>query len=203
LRASRARIVEATDAARRRLERDLHDGVQQRLVSLLILVKHGRRGVDAGQAAALLDRVEHELAEALNELRALAHGISPAALSDHGLAAAVQELIRRIPLEVRIETMAAGRLPEPVEVGAYFVIAEALTNVLKHAHVSAASVCVAARNGRLHVEVSDDGSGGARATGGSGLRGLADRIEALGGQLTITSPEGAGTTLRAELPCAW
>jgi signal transduction histidine kinase len=202
VRASRTRIVEAGDDARRGIERDLHDGAQQRLVSLLLNLKLARRGVDVGDGAPLLDDVEHELGEALVELRALASGILPPALSDYGLAPAVQELADRSPVEVAITAMPERRLPSAAEVAAYFVIAEALANVAKHAHATVATVCVHAIDGRLRVEVSDDGVGGARAADGSGLRGLADRVEALDGRLTITSLRHAGTTLRAELPCA-
>jgi signal transduction histidine kinase len=202
VRASRARIVQAGDEARRGIERDLHDGAQQRLVSLLLNVKLARRGVNVGQGAGLLDDVEHELGQALVELRALASGILPPALSDHGLEAAVQELAGRSPVKVAIAGLPDQRLPPAVEVAAYFVIAEALANVAKHARATAATVRVGALDGRVCVEVSDDGIGGASTAGGSGLRGLTDRVDALDGRLMVTSSPGEGTIVRAELPCA-
>jgi len=204
LRASRARLVEAGDAERRRIERDLHDGAQQRLVSLLLNLKLARRKThnDEEQAAVLLDQVEAEVRQALSELRTLASGILPPVLSDRGLAAAVEELTSRSPVPVEIEQMPAERLPERVEVAAYFVVAEALTNVAKHAAASKASVGVAKDDGRALVEVSDDGLGGVKLEDGSGLRGLADRVGALEGRLELDSPTGRGTTLRVEIPCA-
>jgi signal transduction histidine kinase len=201
LRASRARIVQAADEARRRLERDLHDGAQQRLVSLLLNLKLARRDVESGEQAPLWDGVERELADALQDLRALASGILPPALSDHGLEAAVQELAGRSAVDVSIIALPRERLPQRVEVAAYFVIAEALANVAKHANATGAIVRVTAADGRVCAEVSDNGVGGATLEHGSGLRGLADRVEALDGRLTVLSPPGAGTTLRAELPC--
>ena len=208
LRASRARLVEAGDAERRRIERDLHDGTQQRLVSLLLNLKLARRkaggqpesGSDNG---ALLDEVERELGQALAELRTLASGILPPVLSDRGLEVAVEELATRSPVAVEVEEMPRERLPERVEVAAYFVVSEALTNVAKHAEASSASVRVAGYDGRAVVEVSDDGVGGVKLADGSGLRGLADRVGALEGRLELDSPTGRGTTIRAEIPCAW
>jgi signal transduction histidine kinase len=202
LQASRARIVAAGDDARRRIERDLHDGAQQRLVSLLLSLQLERRALGSGAAAPLLDQTERELAVALGELRALAAGILPPALTDHGLDAAVHELASRCPLAVTVCPMPAARLPQHVEIAAYFVIAEALTNVAKHSQASHAVISAVTVDDRVRVEVTDDGIGGARANGGSGLRGLADRIEALDGRLTVISAAGAGTTVRAELPCA-
>jgi signal transduction histidine kinase len=200
LRESRARIVQAGDAARRRIERDLHDGAQQRLVSLLLNVQLARREV--GDAAPIWDGLEHELADALSELRALASGILPPALSDHGLEAAVEDLAGRSAVDVTIAEVPHGRLPERVEVAAYFVIAEALANVAKHAHATAATVSVTSSGDRVCVTVSDDGVGGAAPERGSGLRGLTDRVEALDGHLSVESSPGIGTTLRAEMPCA-
>jgi signal transduction histidine kinase len=200
LRASRARIVQAGDEARRRLERDLHDGAQQRLVSLLLNLRLERRNAGPQASALLWDGVEQQVVDALVELRSLAAGILPPALSDLGLEAAVQELAGRLPLTVRIEQFHRDRLPERVEVAAYFVIAEALTNVAKHAHATTASVRVEVADGLVCVEVDDDGTGGACLDGGSGLRGLADRAEALDGRLTVTSAVDAGTIVRAELP---
>jgi signal transduction histidine kinase len=203
VRASRARIVRAGDEARRAIERDLHDGAQQRLVSLLLNLKLARRELDLGEVAKLLDDVETELGAALSELRALASGILPPALTDHGLEAAVQELADRSPVPVAVGALPDRRLPAAVEIAAYFVIAEGLANMAKHAEATAASVRVETTDRWLRVEVSDDGRGGARTAGGSGLRGLVDRVEALDGRLTVTSPQHAGTTLVAELPCEW
>lgn len=201
LRASRERLVEAGDAERRRIERDLHDGTQQRLVSLLLNLKLARRGLDPGPAGPLLDSVETELGQALSELRALARGILPPVLTDHGLEAAVEELVGRFPVHVEIAEIPPERLPGTVEVAAYFVIAEALTNVAKHAQATRATVRVARDNGRAVVEVRDDGVGGIETGRGSGLRGLADRVDALGGRLRLASRHGEGTTVRAEIPC--
>ena len=207
LRASRARLVEAGDAERRRIERDLHDGAQQRLVSLLLQLKLARRrGARGGESKrevdeVLLDGVESELVEALAELRGLASGVLPPVLSDRGLAAAVGELGSRSSIVVEIEAMPTERLPERAEVAAYFVVAEALTNAAKHAGAGRASVRVARHGERAVVEVRDDGVGGARLDGGSGLRGLADRVGALDGRLELESPAGRGTTVRAEIPC--
>ena len=208
LRASRARLVEAGDAERRRIERDLHDGAQQRLVSLLLHLKLARRRAAGGRAdgereagEVLLDGVEGELVEALAELRGLASGVLPPVLRDRGLAAAVGELGNRSSIVVEIEAMPPERLPERAEVAAYFVVAEALTNAAKHARAGRASVRVARQMERAVVEVRDDGVGGARLEGGSGLRGLADRVGALDGRLELESPAGRGTTVRAEIPC--
>jgi PAS domain S-box-containing protein len=204
LAASRARIVEAGDAERRRLERNLHDGAQQRLVatSLSVRLAAGRANTDP-QLHAMLDRAGEELALALEELRELARGLHPAVLSDHGLGAALQTLADRAPVPVLVDVaLDDERLPEPVEAAAYYVVAEALTNMAKHAHASAAQVRVQRADGHAVVEVADDGVGGADEKGGSGLFGLVDRVEALGGRLTVTSPPGAGTRLRAELPAA-
>ena len=205
LRASRARLVEAGDTERRRIERDLHDGAQQRLVSLLLNLKLGRRKAESNNegAAGLLDGIEAELTHALAELRTLARGILPPVLSDRGLEAAIEELRSRSPITVEIEQMPETRLPDRVEVAAYFVVSEALTNVAKHAEASSASVRVAGYEGRALVEVSDDGVGGVELADGSGLRGLADRVGALEGRLELDSPTGRGTTIRAEIPCAW
>jgi signal transduction histidine kinase len=202
VRASRARIVAADDAARRRFERDLHDGAQHRLVSLLLNMQLARRGCDVGGAGPLLDEVERELGETLHELRALAAGLLPPALAEYGLEAAVGELAGRLPLRVDVAELPSARLPEPVEVAAYFLVAEALTNAAKHAGASVATVRVRAGGGRVRVEVGDDGVGGASEDGGSGLRGLADRLAALDGRLTVSSPLGGGTRVLAEVPCA-
>jgi PAS domain S-box-containing protein len=204
LAASRSRIVAAGDVERRRLERNLHDGAQQRLVALSLALRLARKQLesDPDAARASLDAAAEELSLALDELRELARGLHPAVLSDHGLRAAVQALAGRAPLAVRIEDVPERRLPEPVEAGAYYLIAEALTNVSKYAQASEVRVRVEAGDGLLAVVVADDGIGGADPAGGTGLRGLADRVEALGGSLEIVSPEGGGTTLRAEIPLA-
>ncbi len=198
LAASRARIVQAGDDERRRLERNLHDGAQQRLVSLALMLRlAARRHPDDDQ----LERAAAELSQALEELRELARGLHPAILTEHGLEPAVQSLAARAPLPVELEIELSERLPAAVEAAGYYVVAEALTNVAKYAQASVVGVRVARENGRARIEVSDDGVGGARSGGGgSGLRGLADRVEALGGRLVVDSPPGAGTTLRAEIP---
>ena len=202
LAASRARIVTAGDVERRRLERNLHDGAQQRLVALALSLRMvaGKLESEPEAAREILNGATGELALALDELRELARGLHPAVLTDRGLRPAVEMLAGRAPLPVQITAIPDERLSEPVEAAAYYLIAEALTNVAKYANASTVSVTVRAGGGRVTVEVSDDGIGGADAAAGSGLRGLADRVEALGGTLTVTSPAGAGTTLRAEIP---
>ena len=202
LAASRARIVTAGDVERRRLERNLHDGAQQRLVALSLSLRIALAKLDADPAGAraVLADAGDELALALAELRELARGLHPAVLSDRGLRAAVEMLAGRAPVPVEIADIPDERLPAPVEAAAYYLIAEALTNVAKYADASTARIRVAARAGSVFVEVSDDGVGGADATAGSGLRGLADRVEALGGSLEVVSPAGAGTALLAEIP---
>ena len=202
LAASRARIVTAGDVERRRLERNLHDGAQQRLValSLSLQVALAKLESDPAAARALLATAAEELTLALAELRELARGLHPAVLSDHGLRAAVEMLAGRSPVPVEIAEIPDRRLPEPVEAAAYYLIAEALTNVAKYAHASTVRVRVAASDERVLVVVSDDGVGGADPGGGSGLRGLADRVESLGGSIEVVSPAGAGTALRAEIP---
>jgi PAS domain S-box-containing protein len=202
LAASRARIVTAGDTERRRLERNLHDGAQQRLVSLALSLRLARAKLAADPATAqtLLERASEELALALDELRELARGLHPAVLTDHGLRAAVEMLAGRAPVPAEIAEIPAERLPAPVEAAAYYVIAEALTNVAKYARASAVRVRVAAAGDDVVVEIADDGVGGADPAAGSGLRGLADRVEALGGTLTVETGAGAGTTLRATIP---
>jgi signal transduction histidine kinase len=204
LRASRARLVEAGDTERRRLERNLHDGAQARLVGVALLLGHARRRVDAGdpeETAALLDRALVELKEGLGELRELARGIHPAVLTERGLEPALNALASRAPVPVTLETDGEQRLPAPVEVAAYFVIAEALANVAKYAQATEATVAVRRANGCVTVEVTDDGIGGADAAQGSGLRGLGDRVAALDGTLSLDSPPGNGTRLHVEIPC--
>jgi signal transduction histidine kinase len=200
---SRARIVEATDGERRRLERNLHDGAQQRLVSLALQLRLVRNalGQDPAKAEALLTGANDELDHALAELRELARGIHPGALSSQGLRPALDALAQRAPLPVVVARVPEERLPEPVEVAVYYLVAEATTNVAKYAQATEAEVSVARSNGIVTVVVSDDGIGGAEPAKGTGLVGLADRIEALGGRLQIDSPPGRGTRLRAEIPC--
>jgi signal transduction histidine kinase len=204
LAASRARIVTAGDVERRRLERNLHDGAQQRLVTLSLSLRTALAKLDSDPAAArvVLTDAGEELAVALEELRELAHGLHPAILSDRGLRAAVEGLLSRVPVPVEIAEIGDERLPEPVEAAAYYLIAEALTNVTKYARASKVRVRVATGGEFVVVEVSDDGVGGADTSTGSGLRGLADRVETLGGKLEVVSPTGAGTSLRAEMPLA-
>jgi PAS domain S-box-containing protein len=201
LRASRARLVEAADDARRKLERNLHDGAQQRLVALSVSLRlaESKLRPDPEAAAALLAGAREELTFALEDLRELARGIHPAVLTDRGLSAAVDALVARSPLPVEADVEATP-LPPAVEAAAYYVVAEALTNVVKYAHASSASVRVARENGVLAVTVGDDGVGGADPQAGSGLRGLADRVAALDGSLSVASPEGGGTAVRAEIP---
>jgi signal transduction histidine kinase len=201
LRDSRARIVEAGYVARRKLERDLHDGAQQRLVGLALDLRLARERLeeDPVAAGAMLDEASAELAKTTDELRELARGIHPAILSDRGLEAAVESLAQRAPLPVEIETSVDGRLPEPVEAAAYFVVSEALTNVVRHSGADRAEIGITRANGRLVVQVADDGSGGADPAG-SGLRGLADRVAALDGRLEVHDPAGGGTIVRADIP---
>ncbi len=203
LRASRARLVEAGMAERRRLERDLHDGAQQRLVSLALSIRLARNKVqpDPSEAVEVLDGAAHELELALAELRELARGIHPAVLSDRGLDAALQTLAARAPLPVDLHTSVNG-VPDSVESAAYFVVSEALTNVAKYAHASSAAVEVEQTDDYVLVAVSDDGVGGADPSAGSGLRGLGDRLNALDGRLEVDSAPDRGTTIRARIPCA-
>ena len=201
LRAASARLVAAGDAARRRIERDLHDGAQQRLVSLSVTLNLARKNAEPGsRAAELLDRAVEELTAGLAELRELARGIHPALLTERGLDPALESLAARAPLPVTISASVEGRLPQPVEAAAYFVVMEALTNVAKYASASAAEVRVEQVDGYVVVGVQDDGVGGADPAAGSGLAGLADRVAALGGRLVVESPPGGGTVVRAELP---
>jgi signal transduction histidine kinase len=202
--ASRARIIAAADEARRRIERDLHDGAQQRLVTLGLRV----RSVEASVPLALGELRRHvaeigdDLAAACEELRQISHGIHPAVLSRGGLRPALRGLARRAAMPVEVNVNAPRQLPESVEVAAYYIVAEALTNAAKHSKASAVTVNVDADDRRVRLVIEDDGIGGADVAGGSGLMGLKDRIEALGGQLLIHSVDGAGTTLTAEMPLA-
>jgi PAS domain S-box-containing protein len=202
IRASRARIVEAGDAERRRLERNLHDGAQQRLVALSLALRMARSRVRSSPEAAaeLLGAAGDELGQALTELRELARGIHPAVLTDRGLEAAVEALAERAPTRVDVQIAVGERLPAPIEAAAYYVVSESLTNVAKYASANAVTVSVEREDGVARVEVVDDGVGGADPTLGSGLRGLVDRVEALDGRLEVLSVPGGGTTVRAEIP---
>jgi signal transduction histidine kinase len=202
LRASRQRLVEAGIAERRRLERNLHDGAQQRLVALSLTLRLAQSKLrkDPDGAERLMAGAGEELQLALEELRELARGIHPAVLSDRGLQGALEALAGRLPIPIELSEAPDERLPAPIEAAAYFVVAEALTNVVKYADASHASVTVVRQNGHAVVEVRDDGIGGADPGRGSGLRGLADRVAALDGRLELESPPGEGTLLRAEIP---
>jgi PAS domain S-box-containing protein len=201
LRASRARIVQAGDAARRRLERDLHDGAQQRLVAISVALRLAKARLrdDPDAAETMLTGAADELSHALEELRELARGIHPAILTDRGLAPAIEALAARSPVPVDVD-VPGERLPLVVEAAAYFVVSEAVTNATKHAQAEAVTVRVATENGTAVVEVADDGAGGADLSGGTGLRGLEDRVAALDGFLTVESPAGGGTRIRAVIP---
>jgi signal transduction histidine kinase len=202
LRGSRARVIEAGQKERQRLERDLHDGAQQRLValSLDLGVLETRLDGDA-DAQALLTQARDEIAVSLAELRDVARGLYPAVLSAHGLGVALESLAARAPVPVRLTVDVEGRVTEAVEVAAYYVVCESLANIGKHAHATLATVDVARADGHVVVEVVDDGLGGADTERGTGLRGLADRVEALGGRLRVWTPRGGGTRVKAELPC--
>jgi signal transduction histidine kinase len=204
LQRSRARLLDISTFERRRLERDLHDGAQQRLVALSLQLSLAERKLesDPGVAARLLTAAREELSTALGELRELARGIHPAILTDRGLGPALQALAERAPLPVDLSAMPQERLPPSVEAAAYFVVSESLTNVAKYAHAQHAVVSIAQDDGYAVVEVRDDGVGGADPGEGTGLRGLADRLAALDGRLEVHSPPGRGTLVRAKVPCA-
>jgi signal transduction histidine kinase len=199
---SRARVLSAGQEERRRLERNLHDGAQQRLIALSMDLKRleGQLGDDPA-ARAEIDQARREIATSLDELRTIARGLHPAVVSGHGLQVALDTLVAKAPVPVTLSTELDGRLDEAVEVAAYYVVSESLANVGKHAQARAATVSVERENGNLVVEVADDGVGGADAERGSGLRGLADRVEAHGGKLRVWTPHGGGTRVRAEIPC--
>ena len=202
LAASRARIVEESVTERRRLERNLHDGAQQRLVTLALHLRMAQESLrdDPSATETMLADVGEDLKLALEELRELARGLHPAVLTDRGLAPALQSLANRAPFPVEIAGVPSLRLTEAVEAAVYYVVAESLTNAAKHAGASEASVEMSATDETVVVEIRDNGSGGANLIDGSGIQGLADRIEALGGQLELHSPAKAGTVIRAELP---
>ena len=202
LRGSRSRILEAARKERQRLERNLHDGAQQRLVALALELSllEERLAGDA-EAAAQVDQARHEVAASLDELRELAHGIHPAVVSGHGLAVALEQLAARAPVPVEMRVEIAKRLPEALEVAAYYVVSESLANIAKHAQAESARIDVVQSGDDLVLEIVDDGVGGADSERGSGLRGLADRVEALNGRLRVWTPLGGGTRVRAEIPC--
>ena len=201
VRDSRARIVAAGDEQRRRIERDLHDGAQSRLVALALELKQAQRGVADPEVERLLASTAAELQDAVQQLRELAQGIHPPLLVQSGLAVALEALADRSPVPVTV-TVGAERYPPEIEATAYFVASEALTNVVKHAHARCVRIEARRENGQLVVVIEDDGVGGASPDGGSGLRGLADRVEAQGGRLTVESARGAGTRVLGEIPCA-
>jgi signal transduction histidine kinase len=202
LTASRARIVATADATRRRIERDLHDGVQQHLVSLALHLRDAQAAVPpgAGELVQQLDGVAGGLDDVLDELREIARGIHPAILAEGGLRPALKTLARRSAVPVRLDVSVDERLPEQIEIAAYYLVAEALTNIAKHAHATIADVQVTTGDDVLQVSVHDDGRGGADFGHGSGLVGLRDRAEALGGQLLLHSDPGAGTSVQVSLP---
>ena len=204
VRQSRARIVEAADAERRRLERDIHDGAQQRLVALALKLRVAERRLERSadpEVDAVLRAAVDELQHAVNELRELARGVYPAILTDEGLGPALRSLVSRTPLPVEFRRLPEGRAPAGVEATAYFVVSEALANAVKHSEATRITVDAWQRSNVLRVEVADDGRGGARMSRDSGLSGLVDRVAAQGGTLTISSPQGEGTTIVAEIPC--
>jgi signal transduction histidine kinase len=202
LHGSRTRVVEAQQSERRRLERNLHDGAQQRLVALALELGMLAEQTNTDSATQTrLKRARSEVAQSLDELRDIARGLHPAVVSGHGLAVALESLVAATPLEVQLKTDGLPRLSEPVEVAAYYVVSESLTNAAKHAQAKRVTVDVGVTDGTLIAEIVDDGIGGADSERGTGLRGLADRVEALNGRLRIWSAVGVGTRVRAEIPC--
>jgi PAS domain S-box-containing protein len=203
VKASRTRIVRAADESRRRLERDLHDGAQQRLVELALDLRMARARLDEDldEARSLLDTALEDLGEAIGELRELARGIHPAALTEGGLRPALEALTGRSSVPVRLVAVPDARFTAPIEAAAYFTVAEALTNAARHSAAGHVEVELSRTHDQLRVEVRDDGRGGADGNGGSGLRGLTDRLASLDGRLYVSSPPGEGTVLRAEIPC--
>jgi signal transduction histidine kinase len=202
LRGARQRILAAADAERRRIERDLHDGAQQRMVAVAVTLglAEQRFKTDPESAVKLVAQAREEAQAAVKELRELARGIHPAVLSDHGLGPALEALASRAPVPVDVSGVPDSGLGHEIEVCAYFVTAEALTNVAKYARASSASVELSVEDDRLRVQVRDDGVGGADPTTGTGLRGLRDRVDALDGELEVESPPGGGTTVTVEVP---
>jgi signal transduction histidine kinase len=203
VRQSRARLVHASDTERRRLERNLHDGAQQRLIALGLALQLAQQASETNDAELqyLLKEAQTELDTAIEDLRQLARGINPAVLTDHGLAHAVQTLANRSGVPVDVRSVPSQRFPTEVETTAYYVISEALQNIAKYSQAHSASVCVDAKGGQLHIEVADDGVGGATVSADGGLRGLVDRVDAVHGHLVLRSPPGQGTRLIVELPC--
>jgi signal transduction histidine kinase len=204
VRASRARLVGTADAERRRLERDLHDGAQQRLITLSLALALARdQAVDSGdpQLSATLAEAVSEASLVLSELRELAHGLHPAILTEAGLGPALESLAERSSLPTTVICVPGERLPSPVEATAYFVASEALANAAKHSHASLIRLAASRTNGALVLEIADDGAGGADPAAGSGLRGLSDRVAAVGGSFQVTSTAGEGTRVTAEIPC--
>jgi signal transduction histidine kinase len=203
LRGSRVRVIEAGQRERQRLERNLHDGAQQRLVALSLDLTLLKKRLDAHpEASTRIDHARSEIALSLEELRDVARGLHPAVVSGHGLAVALESLAARATVPVRLNVELQDRLPEPIEVAAYYLVSESLANIGKHARATSATIDVSRRNGEVVVEIVDDGIGGADTERGSGLRGLADRVEALDGRLRVWTPRGHGTRVRAEIPCA-
>jgi len=202
LRRSRARLVAAADAERRRLERDLHDGAQSRFVAAALRLRTAQaKAAPDGELAAMLDEAIGDVMLGIDELRELARGIHPAVLTQRGLGAAVESLATRAPVPVEVRAALPARLPAPIESAAYFAVSEALANVAKHAHATHVVVELRHERGRVVADVTDDGRGGASAASGSGLRGLADRVGALDGRMEIHSAAGAGTRVHVEIPC--
>jgi signal transduction histidine kinase len=202
LRDARQRILAAADEERRRIERDLHDGAQQRLVAVTLTLRLAESRIESDPASAvqLVAQAREEAQLAVEELRELARGIHPALLNDRGLGAALEALATRAPVPVQVSGVPSDRLCRPVEACAYFVTAEALTNVAKYAHASEASVHLSIEDDHLRLQIRDNGIGGADPSTGSGLRGLRDRVDALDGRLELDSPPGGGTTVTIELP---
>ncbi len=202
LRDARSRIIAAADAERRRIERDLHDGAQQRMVSvaLTLSLAEAKMRTDTDAAARLVAQAREEAQIAVTELRELARGIHPAVLSDRGLRPALEALAARAPVPVDVSGVPDEPLPKQVEAAVYFVTAEALTNVAKYAQADSATVVLSLDDGRVCLEIRDDGVGGADISTGSGVAGLCDRVEALDGELTVDSPAGVGTTVTAQIP---
>jgi signal transduction histidine kinase len=202
LRGSRSRVIEAAQRERQRLERDLHDGAQQRLIALSLELRRLEDRLDSDpDARSQLDQARGEIETSLAELRAIARGLHPAVVSGHGLAVALEQMAALAPVPVRLRVDLERRLPDRIEVAAYYVVSEGLANIGKHAAATSVCVEVCRTDGGLLVEITDDGVGGADTERGSGLRGLADRVEALDGRLRVWSPHGGGTRLRAEMPC--
>jgi signal transduction histidine kinase len=201
LRGSRARAFDAGRLERQRLERNLHDGAQQRLIALSLELGVLERRLADPASSREIDHARREIAISLEELREIARGLHPAVVSAHGLDVALEHLAARAPVPVRLRVEVGGRLPEPLEVAAYYIVSESLANIGRYAKASSATIEVSHRDGTVTVEIVDDGVGGADTELGSGLRGLADRVEALNGRLRVWSPAGGGTRVKAEIPC--